>query len=283
MFKKNKSKARIEFTTVIQDESSKATPAELVLPFVYGERAIVIGDHRQLPPMLDKEEFEETLEYALKICKEDEREEIIRLSQYVDEHFDEMEISHFQKLYENIDSSLKGTFNLQYRMHPDINEVIEQFYRADGGLKCGLVYPRDLGVNNHDVCNPTSRYHGIDIPGIITPDTHVLFINSSSPEMQDGTSRVNYGEVETIDKLLTIFENSESFQTYLSKFQKEDDKQIGIISFYGKQIKQLRSISHKHTNLPIRVSTVDRFQGMERNIIIVSMVRCLFLNMVDSF
>lgn len=273
VFKKNKSKARIEFTTVIQDESSKATPAELVLPFVYGERAIVIGDHRQLPPMLDKEEFEETLEYALKICKEDEREEIIRLSQYVDEHFDEMEISHFQKLYENIDSSLKGSFNLQYRMHPDINEVIEQFYRADGGLKCGLVYPRDLGVNNHDVCNPTSRYHGIDIPGIITPDTHVLFINSSSPEMLDGTSRVNYGEVETIDKLLTIFENSESFQTYLSKFQKEDDKQIGIISFYGKQIKQLRSISHKHTNLPIRVSTVDRFQGMERNIIIVSMVR----------
>ena len=273
VFKKKLGKARIEFTTVIQDESSKATPAELVLPFVYGERAIVIGDHRQLPPMLDREEFEETLEYALKICKEDEREEILRLSQYVDEHFDEMEISHFQKLYENIDSSLKGSFNLQYRMHPDINEVIEQFYRADGGLKCGLIYPKDLGVNNNDVCNPTSRYHGIDIPGIITPDTHVVFINSSSPEMLDGTSRVNYGEVETIDKLLTLFEESPSFQTYLSKLTKEDDKQIGIISFYGKQIKQLRSISHKHPNLPIRVSTVDRFQGMERNIIIVSMVR----------
>lgn len=55
-----------------QDESSKATPAELVLPFVYGNKAIVIGDHRQLPPMLDKEEFEDTLEFALKVAKDDE-------------------------------------------------------------------------------------------------------------------------------------------------------------------------------------------------------------------
>lgn len=91
--------------------------------------------------------------------------------------------------------------------------------------------------------------------------------------MMDGYSRVNYGEVETIDKLLTKFENSDSFQRYLEKFDKDEDKQIGIISFYGKQIKQLQSIAFKHSSLPIRVSTVDRFQGMERNIVIVSMVR----------
>lgn len=62
-----------------------------------------------------------------------------------------MEISHFQRLYEGIDNSLKGTFNLQYRMHPDINEVIEQFYREDGGLRCGLTYPKDLGVNDKNI------------------------------------------------------------------------------------------------------------------------------------
>ena len=274
IFKQKKRKCRIEFTTVIQDESSKATPAELVLPFVYGNRAIVIGDHRQLPPMLDKEEFEETLDYAYKISKDNEdREQIDLLRDFVESHFDEMEISHFQKLYEHIDSSLKGSFNLQYRMHPDINEVIEQFYREDGGLRCGLIYPRDLGVNDPNISNPSSRYHGIDIPGLIGHNTHVLFINTSSPEMLDGTSRVNYGEVETIDKLLTKFEQSSSFQRYLSKFTKDEDKQIGVISFYGKQIKQLRTVAREHSSLPIRVSTVDRFQGMERNIVIVSMVR----------
>lgn len=274
IFKQKKRKSRIEFTTVIQDESSKATPAELVLPFVYGNRAIVIGDHRQLPPMLDKEEFEETLDYAYKISKNNEdREQIDLLKDFVESHFDEMEISHFQKLYEHIDNSLKGSFNLQYRMHPDINEVIEQFYREDGGLRCGLIYPKDLGVNDPDISNPSSRYHGIDIPGLIGHNTHVLFINTSSPEMLDGTSRVNYGEVETIDKLLTKFEQSSSFLRYLSKFTKDEDKQIGVISFYGKQIKQLRTVAREHSSLPIRVSTVDRFQGMERNIVIVSMVR----------
>ena len=274
VFKQKKGRTRIEFTTVIQDESSKATPAELVLPFVYGQRAIVIGDHRQLPPMLDKEDFEETFDYALKIAKDEhERNEVNNLKAFVDGHFDEMEVSHFQRLYENIDSSLKGTFNLQYRMHPDINEVIEQFYREDGGLKCGLIYPRDLGVNDRDIDNPASRYHGLDIPGLIGHNTHVMFIDTNSPEMMDGTSRVNYGEIETIDKLLTRFENSDSFQRYLSKFKKNEDKQIGIISFYGKQIKHLRSVARSHPSLPLRVSTVDRFQGMERNIVIVSMVR----------
>lgn len=79
VFKQKIGKAKIEFTTVIQDESSKATPAELVLPFVYGHRAIVIGDHRQLPPMLDKEEFEETLDYAFKIAVDDkDKKEVLK-------------------------------------------------------------------------------------------------------------------------------------------------------------------------------------------------------------
>ena len=272
--KKNKSKARIEFTTIIQDESSKATPAELVLPFVYGNRAVVIGDHRQLPPMLDQEEFEDTLDFAYKLAKDEkDKNEVTQLKEYVDQHFDEMEISHFQRLYENVDNSLKGTFNLQYRMHPDINEVIEQFYREDGGLYCGLTKPKDLGVNDPDMTNPASRYHGLDIDGLIYPDTHVLFVDTTSPEMLDGKSRVNYGEVEVIDHLLTRFEESSTFQKYLSKFTKEEDKQIGIISFYGKQIRQLRTMAFTHKGIPTRVSTVDRFQGMERSIVIVSMVR----------
>ena len=224
--------------------------------------------------MIDKEEFEDTLDYALKIAKTDEaRVEITKLMTFVEEHFEEMEISHFQRLYENIDSSLKGTFNLQYRMHPNINEVIQQFYRKDGGLYCGLTTPNDLGVNDPNFDNPASRFHGINIPGIVDHNTHVIFIDTSSPEMMDGKSRVNYGEVESINKLLSQFEGSDSFQRYLSKFNKDEDKQIGIISFYSKQIKQLRAIAHEHKSLPIRVSTVDRFQGMERNIVIVSMVR----------
>ena len=224
--------------------------------------------------MLDQEEFEDTLDFAYKLAKDEkDKNEVTQLKEYVEQHFDEMEISHFQRLYENVDNSLKGTFNLQYRMHPDINEVIEQFYREDGGLYCGLTKPKDLGVNDPDMTNPASRYHGLEINGLIDPDTHVLFVDTTSPEMLDGKSRVNYGEVEVIDHLLTRFEESSTFQKYLSKFTKEEDKQIGIISFYGKQIRQLRTMAFTHKGIPTRVSTVDRFQGMERSIVIVSMVR----------
>lgn len=268
-----KNQTRIEFTTVIQDESSKATPAELVLPFVYGRRAIVIGDHRQLPPMLSKEEFTTNLDFDIENTEDEkERKRLVQLREFVENKFDELEVSHFERLYKRIDGSLKGTFHHQYRMHPDINDVIRQFYIEDGGLECGLTTPKDLGVNDPDIANPFSRYHGIDIPGIIDPDTHVMFIESTTPEMKDGTSRVNYGEIEIVDKLLTQFEQSDSFANYLSKFDSQEDKQIGVISFYGKQIRLLREVQYKH-QLPIRVSTVDRFQGMERNIVIVSMVR----------
>lgn len=272
----------LAFTTIIQDESSKATPAELSLPLVYGRKSIVIGDHRQLPPMLDKEEFLSSLDFLLdRTDSENEKKEIEKLRDFVNKHFKEMEISHFERLFDKIDLSLKGTFNLQYRMHPDINEVIKQFYIKDGGLECGLITPIDLGVNDPDIKNNNaSRYHGIEIKNFIsnvqlTKDNHVIWIDTNSPEFLDGTSRVNYGEVEAIREVLLQLNISDSFQQYQAVWDNPEDKEIGIVSFYAKQLKLLKDLKKKKelADIPLRISTVDRFQGMERNIIIVSMVR----------
>jgi superfamily I DNA and/or RNA helicase len=268
------SDAELKFTTVIQDESSKATPAELSLPLIYGKKNIIIGDHRQLPPLLDKEEFKMSLDFLLdRTEKDEERQKIKELKSFVLKHFNEMEISHFERLFEKIDDSLKGVFNLQYRMHPDINDVIKQFYVQDNGLECGLITPIDLGVNNPDMNHWASRYHGIEIDGLISKDTHTIWIDTNSPELLDGTSRTNYGEVEAIREVLTKLRNSDRFKHYQSFWTNPEDQQIGLISFYGKQIKLLQNLRNEFRDIPIRVSTVDRFQGMERNIIIVSMVR----------
>jgi len=268
------SKNALRFTTVIQDESSKATPAELSLPLIYGKKNIIIGDHRQLPPLLDKEEFKLTFDFLLdRIEKKEERTRILKLKNFINKHFDEMEISHFERLFEKIDNSLKGVFNLQYRMHPDINEVIKQFYLRDGGLECGLKTPIDMGVDDPNLNNPASRYHGIELDGLINKDDHVIWIDTNSPELIDGTSRKNYGEVEAIRDLLTRLRGSKSFKQYQTFWKNLEDQQIGLISFYGKQIRLLRNLRNDFRDIPLRVSTVDRFQGMERNIIIVSMVR----------
>lgn len=267
---------KIYFDMVIQDESSKATPAELSLPLIYGKKNVIIGDHRQLPPMLSRESFINSFDYLIKREKnDDEREKMKELKSYVLTNFKSLEISHFERLFTQIDVNLKGMFNYQFRMHPAINDVIKQFYKDEGGLECGLTTPIDLGVDDPDyINNGASRYHGITA-GPINPETHVLWIDSSSPEMLDGTSRVNYGEVAIIKKLLTDFNESESFHNYVDSWDSAEDKQIGLISFYGKQLRLLKDMTREFdsSQIPVRVSTVDRFQGMERNIIIVSMVR----------
>lgn len=252
----------MRFNTVIQDEASKATPAELSLPLVYGEKAVIIGDHRQLPPNLDREDILFKLHMQrLKADSREEHDQIEQLELYVRKNFDILEKSHFERLFRQIDSSLRGTFDTQYRMHNDINRVIEQFYIDDGGLKCGVANE--------------SREHGIDIPNLISPDNHVIWINTSSPEVRDGTSRANKGEVEAIEWVLSQFSKSESFRSYQESLPTNEDQEIGLITFYGSQLKRLKGIVDKETKkgLCIKMSSVDRFQGMERNIIIVSLVR----------
>lgn len=62
----NEYNPKIRFDVVIQDESSKATPAELSLPLIYGKKNIIIGDHRQLPPMISRESFTNSFDYLIK-------------------------------------------------------------------------------------------------------------------------------------------------------------------------------------------------------------------------
>lgn len=250
------------FNVVIQDEASKATPSELSLPLAYGEKAVIIGDHRQLPPNLDKDDILFKLHMLkLKSSSRDEHDEIEELERYVKKNFDVLEKSHFERLFRQIDDSIKGTFNIQYRMHDDINKVIQQFYIEDGGLTCG--------VKNED------RTHGITIPDFITPDDHVIWVDTLTPEIKEGTSRSNPGEVEAVKWVLDRLGKSPSFKQYQSSLKTAEDKEIGLITFYGAQLKALNPVvdASRRNGLKIKMSSVDRFQGMERNIIIVSLVR----------
>lgn len=258
---KSCNRTNINFDTIIMDEASKATPPELALPVLYGKKSIIVGDHRQLPPMIDGEEIKDILGSI------GEKALAKTLSHK------EFEISQFERLFKNIDDSIKGTLDTQYRMHPSINEAISQFYKDDGGLKCGLPL-EETYHNSFDKWD--SRYHGLHYKNILTPETHTIWVDVTTPEIQEGTSRVNFGEIEAIDNILTVLKNSKGkneFDKWLSDKSLEE-KQIGLISFYGKQIHYInKMLKEKHNKVPIRLSTVDRFQGMERNIIIVSMVR----------
>lgn len=269
-------RVQIAFDLVIQDEASKATPPELALPFVYGKKAIVIGDHRQLPPMVDSGEFLEQLEYLLVRSKSHkERKRIKGLMKIIRRNHNLFDQSHFEFLFNKIPKKFKSTFNLQYRMHPAINETIKQFYLDEGGLECGLVTPVDLGIDDRDLNNPASRYHGISIDGVLSSDTHILWLNVKTPEYKKGTSRLNTGEIQAIDWLIGQISKTQEYQEFVNHWDEEaiEEKQIGVITFYGAQASALYELGRKYPGVPLRISAVDKFQGMERNIVIVSTVR----------
>jgi len=261
LFAVNRKKPNINFDVVITDEASKATPPELVLPLLFGKKSIIVGDHRQLPPMLDENDFSTTLKNIgeHRLAKE----------------FSKMDVneSQFQRLFDGLgsDSTLRTTFDKQYRMHSSINEVIEQFYKQDsGGLFCGL---DPLQENLPDLNNPQSRWHGLFSEGFIDENTHCIWVNVDHPELLEGTSRSNFGEVEACRRILKLLREARGFEKFQNHWHKDEDKEIGLISFYGKQLSNLKQMASQLPEIPLRISTVDRFQGMERNIIIVSMVR----------
>lgn len=261
----------IEFELAIQDEASKASPPELALPFTFGKKAVIIGDHRQLPPMIDTNEFIENLIYLKNKSRGKKQiSRIKKLVNYIKKNKESFEHSHFEKLFTNIDSNLKSTFDTQYRMHPAINETIKQFYKGDfedgKDLECGL--PLD-SVDDPNLKNPMSRYHGITKK----KDTHVMWFDVQTPEIKKGTSRINPGEVKAIEWIINTLTSNENYSTFINhwKENEKDQKELGVITFYGAQAGLIRKNVPK--GIDVRVSPVDRFQGMERNIVIVSLVR----------
>lgn len=266
----------VEFDAVIMDEASKATPPEMLLPLCFAKKSIVIGDHKQLPPMLNEKEFKEALSEL-----KDERAK--KLIEEIDREF--VETSQFERLIMNpkVPKSIAVRLNIQYRMHPKINNVIKQFYTGDTDE--GLEPAQELidNADKDELQNPFSRHHGFLNEGFIKHDTHTIWINVDEPEEQSGTSRVNEKEVEVVKRVLQYLKNSNGFEEYFNHWEKiknEDkrlqEQEIGIISFYGHQVKKLQDVkryAQKDLQIPIRLKTVDKFQGMERNIIIVSTVR----------
>lgn len=279
-----------EFDMVIMDESSKATPPELILPLTLGKKVVIIGDHKQLPPMIDEKEFGEALEIS-------GAKDLIEQWTKTD-----YKTSQFEKLFKNAPREIVTSLDTQFRMHEQIMDCISQFYDDQTELENGLICGIKQQMDTPDFNSKPSRYHGIDINPLITPDTHAIWVNVDKPETQENEHYYsNDFEVETIYKILKILTADEKFKEFneFMKTQKEEEQEIGIITFYGPQMKKIQQRiypnlkpadwkefdKHKYDNefnIPLRINTVDKFQGMEKNIVIVSTVRSNKQIQIDS-
>jgi uncharacterized protein (UPF0147 family) len=232
------------FDVVIIDEVSKCTPPELLIPALKGKKLVMVGDHRQLPPMLDTSTVEEVAK-----TMGNTREEL----QFLEE-------SLFKSQFETADKSIRKMLNTQYRMHPMIMGAINQFYH--GKLECGILEP------------DTKRAHNL-AGEIIQPNHHLCWVKmpreNEFQEERNGTSFFNTKEIDVIEGICQQFE-----KVWFDKVANgEPKKEIAVITFYGAQLRKIdeRLQSELFPSLQIRTGTVDRFQGMERPVVIVSMVR----------
>jgi superfamily I DNA and/or RNA helicase len=106
-----------EFDIAIIDEAGRATAPELLIPILRAKKVVLIGDHNQLPPTVDKQLF-----------KDIEDDNIDKLT------FEDKEVlekSFFEELYEKIPNSNKMMLNEQFRMPKKIGDLIsELFYES---------------------------------------------------------------------------------------------------------------------------------------------------------
>lgn len=246
------------FDTVIVDEASKALPPEICLPISKGrkekESVILVGDHKQLPPVLkDFHGFEGTDPSGRKISYK-------QLSKEADVKITEDDEILFKRLWDRNDDSCRVMLTKQYRMHKHIQELVSPFYEDEdtGGLICGLseeamqemiVFANGLFANRHVAWVDTKR---------------------ESREQRSGAhSLFNPGEVTVVGRLLELLT--------LLPASKKRGLSVGVIAFYQGQ---MQALQEKHgqrlsQKLPggLQFGTVDSFQGREFDVVICSLVR----------
>lgn len=238
-----------KFDTVIIDEAGKANIAESLVAIELGQKVILVGDQKQLPPYIDGSliDKDDNQSFPNSVYgKEYTEDEILHALKSSFFEFIVNRINAEQLPRENMEM-----LNYQHRMHPNIGKFVsESFY--DGKVKMG----GRTHLNRIDMPSPFNKE-------VIFFDTS----NSKNPfEQNDGFSAKNNTEAETISEIILpkLFESNISPSC------------IAIIAPYKSQVANIKyhidkSESCKFKNLD--VSTLDSFQGKEYDIIIFSFTR----------
>ncbi|HCE4573863.1 TPA: AAA family ATPase [Vibrio parahaemolyticus] len=281
------------FDTVVIDEVSKATPVELLMPLMRARRAILVGDHRQLPPVFqesqDAQAFTDKAEEAMENGDSNllTKDNLRRFEKLVT-------ASLFKEHFENADPSIRERLIVQYRMHPQIMEIVNHFY--EGQLQYGFDDPEKCEQINKE-SQDKRHMHSIVINGknnkLISSERqrdkddneyrvedHILWIDTSynldGNVFKESEDRTNRLEARLIAHTLKTI-NEQSIQNGFSQKKKQ---KVGVVSFYASQCRVIRDEIRKVNGgniqfdaIHVEINTVIRYQGKEKPIILISLVR----------
>ncbi|WAU77574.1 DEAD/DEAH box helicase [Acinetobacter sp. TR3] len=255
----------IVFENVIVDEAARATPLDLMIPMAMAKRRLIlVGDHRQLPHMLDD-----------KIEKELSKQEDWKTVQS-----EMLEQSLFQRLVENMQSLEEEKqqpkrvimLDTQFRMHPILGDFISKNFYENHKLP-----PIKSGRPETDFVHAISGYEDLVCGFKCIQD---------QKQQRLGTSWHRPSEAEWIA------------QEAKRILDEKPELSVGVISFYSGQIQSIfKAMENPRVGLTVgnkiaenyriistgknigderlRIGTVDAFQGKEFDVVFVSLVRTL--------
>ncbi len=231
----------MKFSTLFIDEAAQALEAACWIPIRRAGRVILAGDHCQLPPTVKS--FE-----AMK---------------------GGLGKSLMERLVENHPEAVT-LLTMQYRMNDEIMRFSSDWFYS--GSMTAAPEVRYRGILDYDTPIEwiDTAQAAISEPGIEQDEPDITFRESIVGESH---GRINRDEA--LFSLLTL-------QKYIEKIGKErflDERiDVGLISPYRAQVQYLRHLIKRTPFFKpfrhlISVNTVDGFQGQERDVIVISLVR----------
>ncbi|KKY25112.1 putative dna helicase [Phaeomoniella chlamydospora] len=256
-----------EFDVVIIDEASQALEAQCWVPLLSAKKAVLAGDHLQLPPTV-KSSNVKTQQTPNSGTDNSLDEELKKLSLTAEEiqatKFLNLEHTMFDRLLTLHGPSIKTLLNVQYRMHEKImrfpsDELYDGKLIAAEHVKSRLLKDLEYDISDtEDTREPLVFYdtQGGDFPekteDDATPKTkRSLLCDSKSNEMEASLVAMH------VRNLISAGVHPED---------------VAVITPYNAQLSLLSSLL-KERYPGLELGSVDGFQGREKEAVIVSLVR----------
>ena len=212
------------FDVVIFEEASQIRMQDAFAAIPQGNKMIIIGDDKQLPPVSQMNKPISSL----------------------------LEIAQSTLTRNNLRSQLTRDLRLQYRMRREICELIDLSFYGHKLETAKPVHERSRPYTNIKPVQPAQ------LNLILDPTITIGVIDVEGVEEYRGTSTYNLANLEVDLRLLNALKSTGI-----------NDNQIGLITPYKEQQRVLAKTLGRG-NI---IGTVDSFQGQERDIIILDLVR----------
>jgi len=228
----------LTFDIAIVDEAGRATVPELLIPLLRSKKAVLIGDHHQLPPSVAP------------VLREDAAKDEMS---FLEETF--LESSFFEVLFEQLPKDCTATLAEQFRMSYPIGDLVAKlFYSKEGKRQLfnGFKTPLDTSEFVSDDC-----LAWVDIWG-------------KQHKQEGSTSIENEEEAKAIQTYLLDLSNKitrEIDVAVITPYGAQKRLIRELLKPYG--VGQ----SFKVGLLSIKIDTVDSFQGSEAELVCYSTVR----------